>query len=211
MKLSQYTGRAAWAVAIISGILIVVFGLRVSLHNKSLAAENALLRKSMDTRVVIRNFELDILPYVTQVGGARTPVSSQDEKVMLFARDGCPYCAKQMPIWKELVGSSIFDRGAEFWLVSLGKVGAFGDLSQLLTSKGQPFREFTAPDVGTFALCTGIRGVPTTVVTKSNQAKLVYLGEFTQEVRERVFAGIFADASAAARFPSIGLSEPLIR
>jgi len=208
MKTNLYTGRIISGVAVLSAVLILLFGWRVWLNTKHVAAENALLRKAIDTPLTIRNLEIDILPYMTSLTPATALQQSHAEKVMLFARDTCPYCAKQIPVWKDLVNSSILDKDAEIWLISIGEANALDDMARFLTAKGRLYREFRVPAVEAFGLCTGIRAVPATIIARNNLVKLVYVGVFTPQIRDQI-AGILAEPSAHARFPPVGPAQTI--
>ncbi|HLH17034.1 MAG TPA: hypothetical protein VKX45_07425 [Bryobacteraceae bacterium] len=199
--------RVTSIIGVASAVLILAFGWRTWIDSKNVAAENASLREALGRPVIIRDFELDILPYMVPVRPVTLPQPSNTEKVILVAKQTCPYCAKQLPIWKDLAASSVLDKDAEFWLISLGEADAFHDLTQTLAARGRSYREFRVPDVALFGLCTGIRGTPTTIVTSGNRVTLVYAGLFTEPIRKQVFSGAVLKSSARVRFPSPGLTE----
>jgi hypothetical protein len=184
-----------------SAVLILLFGWRVLLTSKNVAAENALLRRAIGTPLVIRGFELDILPYMVPVRPGTAPPPSNTEKAIFVARETCQYCARQLPIWKDLVASPVLQKDAEICLISLGEADAFGDLTQTLSAGGRSYREFRVPDIEAFVLCTGIRGTPTTIITRDNGVRLVYAGLFTEPIRNQVFSGALLEPSARVRFP----------
>lgn|ERR1017187_7368383 len=62
-----------------------------------------------------------------------------------------------------------------------------------------------------FRACTGIRGTPTTIVTKENRVRLVYAGLFSDSIRNQIFSGGLLEPSARVRFPSPGLEEAIVQ
>jgi hypothetical protein len=212
MDRNLVAGRLVSIVAVGCAVVVLVLAWHVSLKNKSIAAENALLKNALGNPFVIRDLELDVLPHMTAVAPSVMPQPSMAEKVMFVAREGCQYCEKQLPIWKNLVRSSVLEGGAEIWLISLGEGSkAFGDLAQTLTSQGRPYRKFRVDSIAAFALGTGIRGTPTTVITKDNRVRLVYAGLFSDPIRDEVFSGRLLAPSARGMFPSAGRTEPITR
>jgi hypothetical protein len=211
MKTKLDSGRVASIIALISAVLVLALGWRVSHTSESVAAENALLRNALESPLVIRDYELDILPYMTPVRSGDAPQPSNTEKAIFVAKQTCQYCAKQLPIWKDLATSSVLDKDAEIWLVSLGEANAFGDLAKTLTSQGRSYREFRVGSIAAFVLCTGIRATPTTIIAKDNRVRLVYPGLFTDAVRNQMFSGGLLAPSTRVRFPSAGLSEATLR
>jgi len=210
MRTPPYIGRFISALGMGSGVFILLISWRVRLNSENVAAENAMLRKAIGTPLIIRNLEIDILPYLMPVSPPEQPQSNGAEKVMLFARDTCSYCLQQIPMWKDLLGSVVLDKDAEVWLISLGRADAFRDVAGFLAGKGRSYREFRVPAVEVFALCTGIRGVPTTIITQNNRVRLVYAGIFTQRIQEQIIPRVLAEPLSQATFPGVGRTEAIV-
>jgi hypothetical protein len=197
-------------VGMVSALSIVAFGWRISLKNRQLASENAALRGAMETPRVIRNFEPDILPYLDALPPVPAAGASVNERFIFVSRSTCPYCARQLPFWKRMVDLMLPRQDAEVWLISLDGSEAFGDMPGLLASNQHPYREFTARSIQTFSLCTGIQGVPTTIVTTANRVVLFHAGLLTEQLMGTI-SDILHEQLVSARFPPFGRTEPVLK
>ncbi len=184
---------------------------RILLQNGALSTENALLRNAIGTPLIMRDFEVNLLPYVTPLEAHVTPGPTGSQRVILVAKEGCPYCVKQLPMWEEFVTSSVLPKNTEIWLVSLTGGREFGELKRTMAAQARPHREFAVVNAAAFTLSTGIRGVPTTIVTRDNRVQLVYAGLFTDSVRSQLLSGDLLSPSVRAQFPSPGRVESILR
>lgn len=195
---------------VLAAVGVLWFGLRVSAQNKRLQNANAVLRTTAEKPYLIRNFDLDILPFLRPVSVVSFH-SKPARRILLFGKDGCNFCVQQLPWWKRLIAeSSEHGLFSEVWLISTNAGRDFEAFAREIGPLGLPVQRYAAITSAGFAVGTGVAGVPTTVVTDEDRVLLVYAGIMNEELlRESV--KIITEPTASARFLRRGAVERVSR
>lgn len=194
----------------LAAVGVLWFGLRVSAQNKRLQNENVILRATTEKPYLIRNFELDILPFLRPVNLVASS-SKPARRILLFGKDSCNSCIQQLPWWERLIAASA-EKGlvTEVWLISTNAGHEFESFARGIAPLGLPVQRYTVATSAGFAVGTGIAGVPTTIVTDENRVLLVYAGIMNEDLlRESV--KIITEPPASARFLRRGAIERISR
>jgi len=153
----------------------------VARSNQRLRSENALLRTVADQPFLIRNFELNLLPYLRPLTASGTPLHV-GKRIVLFGKDGCRFCTIQGPWWKRLIEAASHGLASEIWLVSLNQGREFETFAKEIAPVGLPVRRYSVTSVAAFTLGTGLKGVPTTLITSDDRVQLVHTGTWNEEL-----------------------------
>jgi hypothetical protein len=198
--LNKYKQIVMTAATILIAALVIGFGWKVQARDARLFAENKELKRSVGLWKphIIRNFDLDLLPYLSPVSQEYTRATDSGDRFIFIARDACHFCAAQIPFWKRMVAAA--PKNTEIWLVSLDAGEHFAELANFVQSSGHVFRRFGVRDSVAFVLSTGILGTPATIVTKDQVVTMYYPGLFTEDLFAKVQSLIYAPASAGATF-----------
>jgi hypothetical protein len=183
---------------------VLLFGARVSSSNRRLETENKLLRDTARKPYLIRNFELDLIPYLRPLDSVQRPAASS-RRLILFGKDGCKFCAQQMPWWQHIVDvAAKRSLISELWLVSMNQGEEFERFAKGLSHPGLAVKRYSVLDVPAFILGTGLNGVPTTMVTTGDLVQLVHSGTYNDQLMTdtlKVMTGNVASAQFLPRGP----------
>jgi hypothetical protein len=197
------------SITIIVAVLVMGFGLSVSLRNAKLTSEIAILKSSLERPYLLRNFEFTVLPYLKPLSSSLQSTGvDADRKLLFVARNSCGFCSSQLPWWRRMVEAPSAQEQSEVWLISIGSGELFADLVAYLGKAGRRYRQFTALSPEVFALGSGIQAVPTTIVTRGDRVVLVHSGVFTDEVWEAVTSILDASHHDSVRFLPPGQRVP---
>jgi hypothetical protein len=188
---------------------------RLAHLNEALRASQSEIVASANSPVLIRGLTLSLLSQMDTVDqhlikGAK-PCTRQ---LILIYRAHCGACAQQLSSWEKLVADSRL-RDAETWLVSIGDgLAEARPISETLRKRNLPYRVLKVKDPVAFVVRTGLRGVPVTIVTRSQNSdsvvELVQEG-LAGEQRLELLLQAFAEGSGArgARILPFGEVDPL--
>lgn len=197
--------------AVVASGVILWFGWSVAGQNRKLRAENTALKQTAETPYLIRDFELNALPYLTPVGAASdSSVKETSARFLFVADEKCGFCSQQMEWWeKTITEERKRERSFEVWLISLGTGKEFGELARYLSVAGQPFRQYSANSREYFVLATGVTSVPATVFTRNNRVILAHSGVFSDALFKTALDILNSDP-AGARFLRRSAVQPAL-